>query len=140
MQFVDAKIEIPDSEFEFSFARSGGPGGQNVNKVNSKVFMRWPIAISQSVNYAVKGRLIDKFANRLNDEGVLVLSSQKFRDQKRNIDDCLAKLDEMLAAVINQPKLRTATRPTLASKERRITGKLINKAKKQSRQGRIDFD
>ena len=91
--------EIPETEFEFSFARSGGPGGQNVNKVNSKAILHWDITSSPSITAPMKNRFLEKYGSRLTLEGVLVLSSQQHRDQITNVEECLEKLKEMLESV-----------------------------------------
>jgi ribosome-associated protein len=117
---VEPGIRIPLEEFTFTFVRSAGPGGQNVNKVNSKATLRWPIAGSSSLPEDVRRRFIAKYGNRLTGDGEILLTSQRFRDQPRNRADCLEKLREMVAAVAVAPKKRKRTRPTLASKERRL--------------------
>jgi ribosome-associated protein len=126
-------IQIPMSEFEFTFARSGGPGGQNVNKVNSKAIMRWNATTSPSLREDVRARLLEKYAARLTTEGELIIISQKHRDQPSNIDECLRKLAEMIESVAVPPKHRRATKPTKASKIRRVESKQKTGAKKANR-------
>ncbi len=133
MLYIADHIQIPLSEFSFTFARSGGPGGQNVNKVNSKAIMRWPVNVSPSLPDAVKTRFMTKFAGRLTVDGELVLSSQRYRDQPSNINDCLAKVTEMLRSVATRPVLRKATRPTVSSTIKRVDTKVQNSKKKQQR-------
>src|SRR5271170_1923369 len=113
--FVTPQLRIPLDEFSFTFARSGGPGGQNVNKVNSKAVMRWPVATSTSLPDAVRYRFMAKYAARITADGELVLTSQKYRDQSRNIDDCLEKLTAMITSVAVAPVPRKSTKPTKAS-------------------------
>lgn len=120
---VDDAIAIPLEEFTFETSRSGGPGGQNVNKVNSKVQLRWNPAASPSLPDPVKARLLKAVAGRLTKEGELLVASTLTRDQGRNVDDCLAKLRVLLLAAANPPKPRRATRPTLGSKVRRVESK-----------------
>jgi ribosome-associated protein len=133
MLTVTNRINIPLSEFAFTFARSGGPGGQNVNKVNSKAILRWSVTTSPSLPEDVRSRFETKFTNRLTTEGDLVLSSQKYRDQIGNSQDCLNKLKEMLMEVAERPVMRRETRPTLGSKVRRVETKRVNAVKKQGR-------
>ncbi len=114
---------IPEHELQWTFVRAGGPGGQNVNKVASKAVLRWDLANSPSVPPEVKMRLRTLHRNRITREGELVLSSQRFRDQDRNRDDCLEKLREMLIEAAKVPKMRHATRPTRGSKVRRLREK-----------------
>ncbi len=130
---VNSRITIPDSEFEFTYTRSSGPGGQNVNKVNSKAILRWPAARSAALPADVRERFLKRFATRLTGEGEVVISSQRYRDQPRNAADCLEKLREMIAAVAVAPKSRKRTRPTRASGERRLEKKRETSGKKQMR-------
>jgi ribosome-associated protein len=94
---VHPHLRIPETEFVWSYVRSGGPGGQNVNKVASKAVLRWDVASSPSLPADVKARLRAREANRITAEGELVLTSQRYRDQERNRQDCLDKLREMIA-------------------------------------------
>lgn len=130
---VNPNIQIPLSELQFSFARSGGPGGQNVNKVNSKALLRWSILTSPSLPEAVRARFLAKFANRLTAEGILILVSQRYRDQTSNCEDCLEKLKEMILSVAERPIPRRPTKPTFGSKQRRVEAKKGNSLKKQRR-------
>lgn len=123
MLTVNDRIQIPDEEFDWSYARSGGPGGQNVNKVSSKAILRWPATTSPSVPNDVRARFLLKFANRVTTEGDLVMSSERYRDQERNRQDCLEKLTAMLLEVAVLPKPRRITRPSKASKARRVEAK-----------------
>lgn len=120
---VTPRIRIPCGEFEWSVARSSGPGGQNVNKVNSKVVMRWNLVQSESLPGDVRERFVAAYRRRMTTEGELVMSSERFRDQPKNVADCLEKLRELLRSVATAPKPRRAVKPTRASKVRRITAK-----------------
>jgi ribosome-associated protein len=123
MLAVNDEIHVPESEFEWSFARSGGPGGQNVNKVASKAVLRWNLAASASVPAHVKERFRALFRRRLTTEGEVVLAGQRYRDQERNRQDCLEKLAEMLRQAAAIPETRRPTKPTKGSKRRRLEAK-----------------
>jgi ribosome-associated protein len=126
-------LHIPDTEFEISFARSGGPGGQNVNKVSSKVVLRWNVAASPSLPEDVKHRLMQQQRNRTTGAGELLITSQRFRDQGRNIQDAFAKLAEYIHQAMQAPRPRRPTRPTRAAKERRRQDKRHRAATKARR-------
>jgi ribosome-associated protein len=131
---VNDQIHIPEEEFAWSFVRSGGPGGQNVNKVASKAVLRWDLANSPSVPEAVKTRLRTLQRRRVTTEGVLVLTSQRFRDQEKNRQDALDKLREMLIEASFVPKPRRPSKPTRGSRERRLQEKKRRAATKKARQ------
>lgn len=133
MLVVNDRLSIPLRELEFHFSRSSGPGGQNVNKVNSKVTLRWPVQVSTALPADVRARFLGRFARRLTGSGELLITSQRFRDQGRNVGDCLDKLRQMVLEVAMPPKPRKATRPTRGSRERRLQNKRAQSEKKQSR-------
>ncbi len=139
MLIVNSRIQIPLSELNFAFARSGGPGGQNVNKVNSKAVMRWAVVVTDSLPYDVKARFLEKFANRLTAENEIIVTSQKFRDQNRNVDDCLEKLRAMIESVAERPTPRRPTKPTYSSTQKRVDKKVALSQKKKARRT-INFD
>ena len=120
---ITPTLEIPDSELVERFVRSGGPGGQNVNKVSTAVELRFDVARSPSLPEAVRARLLARRDRRLTDDGVLVLSAQRFRTQDRNREDARARLGALIAAATVAPKKRIATRPTKGAKERRLGAK-----------------
>ncbi len=124
MLVVTGSLAIPLDEFRFEFARSGGPGGQNVNKVNSKAVLRWKPADSPSLSPMVRDRLLAAVASRLTTEGELLVTSQRTRDQGRNVADCLDKVRELVLAAASPPRPRRPSRPTLGSKVRRVESKL----------------
>ena len=130
---INAHLRIPDDELEWSYVRSGGPGGQNVNKVASKAVLRWNLAASPSLPEDVKARLRARQANRITAEGDLVLTSQRYRDQERNRQDCLDKLREMIAEAAVRPKARRKTKPTRGSQEARLRAKKRRAATKAGR-------
>src|SRR5262245_38634573 len=120
---ISAHIAIPEDELSFSFSRSSGPGGQNVNKVASKATLRWAAAASQALPVDVRGRFLAKFASQLTNDGEVVLYSQEFRDQPKNIAACREKLRVMISSVLAPPKKRRPTKPTKGSKVRRLNDK-----------------
>jgi ribosome-associated protein len=136
---IDGRLHIPIAEFDFSYARSSGPGGQNVNKVNSKVVMYWPLGVSPSLPHDVLVRFRAAFGHRIATDGTLVLGSDRFRDQKRNVQDCLEKLAEMLRQVLDPPKPRKKTKPGRGAVERRLAGKRATADKKKMRRQRPEY-
>ena len=120
---ITPHLAIPDSELVERFVRSAGPGGQNVNKVATAVELRFDIAGSPSLPEPLRARLLARRDRRITDEGVLVISAQRFRTQERNREDARERLAAFIAAGLSVPKPRVATRPTRASKERRLSGK-----------------
>jgi len=126
-------LQIPDSEFTWSFARSAGPGGQNVNKVASKAVLRWNIAECMFVPEEVKIRLALQQKRFFTQDGALIIMSQRHRDQERNREDCLEKLRAILLQAMVVPKARKKTRPSPSAKRRRLHGKKRRAYVKQSR-------
>jgi len=136
MLVVTPQIRIPLEEFEITLSRSAGPGGQNVNKVNSKATLRWAVVRSASLPQAVRQRFLVRYAHRVTLQGEVLVTSQRFRDAPRNVTDCLEKLRKMIAEVALPPRPRRATRPTRGSVERRLHGKRRqSEAKRRRRPG-----
>lgn len=130
---VTGSVRIPLREFAFEFMRSSGPGGQNVNKVNTKVRLRWSVQRSASVGESLRERIRLKYRRRITAEGEFLVTSQRFRDQDRNRADCLEKLAALIRDVAVAQRPRRPTRPTRASKERRLNQKRRRSRRKQLR-------
>ena len=137
---INDRFGIPDEELSFTFARSGGPGGQNVNKVSSKAILHWSLAANTSVPAEVKHRLRTLHRNRITGDDELVIQSQEFRDQERNKLACLDKLREFLLQAVFVPKARRKSKPSRGSKERRLQAKKKRSSIKSGRGKVIDRD
>jgi len=133
MLVINANLSIPLREFGITYCRSGGPGGQNVNKVSSKATLRGSVARSPSLPEEVRRRLLARYGRRLTNEGDLVITSQRFRDAGRNTADCLEKLRQMLQTAATPPKTRRPTKPSRSSKRRRLDAKRRLSSRKQGR-------
>jgi len=133
---ITSTWELARDEIEFRFARSSGPGGQNVNKVNSKALLVWCPAESRTLPAALRDRVLACLAARLNARGELQIASQRFRDAGRNVRDCLERLGELLADAVKVRRVRRPSRPTAGSRRRRLDAKRVQSERKQSRQFR----
>ncbi len=130
---IAPRIWIPAGELQWSFVRSGGPGGQNVNKVASKAVLRWNLTASPSLPEDVKARFRAQQRNRITTDGDLIVNSQRYRDQERNKEDCLEKLRDMILQAFVRPKPRKASKPSRTSRERRLQVKRRRSETKKSR-------
>jgi ribosome-associated protein len=133
--FVQPGVVIPAAELRWDFARSGGPGGQNVNKVATKVELRWAPGASSALSEADRERLLGRLAGRLTAEGDLIVTSSRTRDQSRNREDARRKLAALIAAALAEPKPRKKTVPSRAAIERRLREKQERSMLKSSRRG-----
>lgn len=128
-----AGVTVPERELEWSAVRSSGPGGQNVNKVSSKVELRFDFEASGSLSAAAKTRLRALAKNRLDADGRILIVSQVTRNQPKNLEDARERLVELIAAALVVPKKRRPTKPSKAMKAARLNNKRVQSAKKQSR-------
>ncbi len=140
MIHVTNSISLDEDELQESFIRASGPGGQNVNKVESAVQLRFDVRNSPSLPEDVKARLERIAGKRLTNEGVLIITAQRFRMQERNREDAVARLVELIRLATERPKPRRPTRPTLASKKRRLEAKGRRSEIKKGRTGKPSFD
>jgi ribosome-associated protein len=131
---------IPLAELDFEFFRATGPGGQNVNKVSTAVRLRFDVRRSPSLPPDVKERLLRLARNRLTAEGVLAIEARRFRTQDQNRQDAVARLQELIGKAWHAPRRRRPTRPSLASKERRLETKKRRATAKHTRGAVSDLD
>ncbi|MFI0377582.1 MAG: alternative ribosome rescue aminoacyl-tRNA hydrolase ArfB [Candidatus Thiodiazotropha sp.] len=119
---ISGNVTIPDSEIEISAVRTQGSGGQNVNKVASAIHLRFDITAS-SLPERYRQRLLKLSDKRINKDGVVIIKAQRYRDQERNRQDALDRLQRLIARVLAKPKKRIPTTPTKASNRRRLDSK-----------------
>ena len=130
---ITDKISISENELEFDFTRSGGPGGQKVNKTSSAVVLRFDIDSSPSLSETVKNRLRKISGSRITDEGILVIHARRYRSQAMNRNDAVQRLIKLLAAAAQKPIERKSTKPTHASREKRLQDKKEKSLRKKDR-------
>ena len=130
---VTPDILIKRSELQISFIRSPGPGGQNVNKVATAVLLRFNVSHSPSLSEPFRLRLINLLGPKLTTQGDLIIKANRYRTQERNKQDALDRLQALLSRATKIPKKRKKTKPTLASKERRLAGKKLQSKTKALR-------
>ena len=135
---INAQLTIPADELRFSFARSAGPGGQNVNKVNTKAVLRWAIGASAAIPAAVRERFVARFGNRVTSSGDVLIASDQHRHRARNIAECRERLRAMLLAVAAPPRRRRPTRPPRGANEARLKNKRQQAQKKRDRRRPLD--
>ncbi|HTC45140.1 MAG TPA: alternative ribosome rescue aminoacyl-tRNA hydrolase ArfB [Steroidobacteraceae bacterium] len=137
--YISERVVVPDADLTFSAIRSPGPGGQNVNKVASAVQLRFDLLNTPALDGAVKQRVRARAGRRLNDDGTLLIVARAHRSQERNRADALERLRQLILDSLEPPRPRKATRPTKASRERRLVGKAIQQRRKVLR-GRVRGD
>ncbi len=135
---ISEHVAIPDDELEWKFIRSSGPGGQNVNKVASAVQLRFLLHRNTSISGPAKHRLRRMAGQRLVDDGTILITARDERSQEQNRRSALERLADLVRAALVEPKIRKKTRPTRASKERRIESKKRRSGTKRDRGGRWD--
>lgn len=133
MLHVNDRIQIPDTEFQLAYARSGGPGGQNVNKVSSKAIMTWDVTQTPSLPEDVRERFLARYGRRISKDGILQITSQRYRDQGRNVDDCRAKLVDLILSIAAAPVKRKPSKPSKGARQRRLNDKHVRSDRKQAR-------
>ena len=130
---VTHAVVIPDTDLSFAFVRASGPGGQNVNKVSSAVQLRFDMRGSTALSDAVKGRLRALAGRRVTDDGAILIIARNQRSQDHNRREALERLADLIQRALVVPKTRKATKPTRASRERRLESKGRQQQAKQRR-------
>lgn len=130
---VDEGVRIPRAELTYRATRSGGPGGQHVNTSSTRVELLWDVAASAALTEEQRQRLREKLSNRMDADGVLRMADSTHRSQHRNREEVTARLAEVVRRALHVPRARKATRPTRASRERRLESKRMRAQKKRDR-------
>ena len=136
---INSDLSLQSNEVAFDFIRASGPGGQNVNKVATAVQLRFNVRNSPSLSEAVKNRLIRIAGKRVSSEGVLIIDARRHRSQSKNREDALNRLKELIIKSLTLPKPRRKTKPTFASKEKRLRDKKARSRIKESRKPPDDY-
>jgi len=137
---ITPTFHLDERELQFDFIRSAGPGGQNVNKVATAVQLRFDIASSTALASDTKGRLIQLTGKRVNTDGVLLIEAKRFRTQEQNREDAIQRFAELIRKALTPPKPRRKTKPTAASKAKRLQGKRVKGAIKRMRSKSFDVE
>jgi len=137
---INDQLTIPAAELSISFARSGGPGGQNVNKVATKAGIRWTPADSAVLGEVERRRVLKKLARRLTTEGELLVTSTRTRDQSRNREDAREKLADIIREAVKPPRVRKKTRPPKKVAENRLAEKRQRSVRKSDRRPPAERD
>ena len=132
-------LDIDSDELNYKFVRSSGAGGQNINKVATKAVLPWGLEDSKILSNSAKKRFLDRFGGYVSHEGVVMITSQKYRVQLRNKEDAYLKLVEMLKKILPEPKRRRKTKISKAKKENRLNEKKLKSKTKDSRRAVRDF-
>lgn len=137
---ITPTFQIDERELQLDFVRASGPGGQNVNKVATAVQLRFDIVNSPALASDVKGRLIRLAGNRVNTDGVLLIEAKRFRTQEQNREDAIQRFAELVRKALIPPKPRKKTKPTAASKARRLQSKKVKGEIKRMRKKSFDLE
>lgn len=130
---INDNLQVPLDELEFRFSKSSGPGGQHVNKAETRVTLMFDVAGSPTLTDEQKALLLEKLENRMDKMGVLQISVQTFRSQNRNRDTAVARLQKLLKKALTPPKKRKPTKPSKAAKEKRLNEKKQRSQRKEDR-------
>jgi ribosome-associated protein len=130
---ITHRIQLDENELQWEYTRSPGPGGQNVNRLETAVQLRFPAATSPSLPEDVRARLLAVQDRRITESGEILISSSRFRSQGRNREDALEKLVELIRKAAVPPKKRKPTKPSKGAKERRLQSKQQRSATKRLR-------
>jgi ribosome-associated protein len=137
---VTDRVRIPAAELDIRYARSGGPGGQHVNKTSTKVLMRWNVRDSAALDDADRAWLLERLASKLTEDGDLLVTSERHRDQARNVDDAMERFVDRVREALRRPKKRKKTKPSRAARQRRLDEKkrrgAVKRNRKRPRDGR----
>ncbi len=136
---MHSKIQIPENQLVVKTSRSSGPGGQNVNKLNTKAAVSLDVKNCRCLNAEQKEIILKKLASRTTKDGRLIVVSQKFRTQKANLDYAVEKLVAIIETALQKPKKRKPTRPTFVSIEKRLKTKKLKSSLKRQRRETDDF-
>lgn len=137
--FINSNLSISRDELDFRFSRSGGPGGQHVNRVESKVELLFDVKNSTSLSESQKAQLLKKLASQLDNDGVLHIVDQTHRSQSRNREEAILKFQKLLQETLKPRKKRKKTKPTKSSIERRLQSKK-RQSEKKGRRRKVDLD
>lgn len=133
---VDPRLTLPPEDLRVSFSRSGGPGGQNVNKVETKVILAFQFEASRALTSDQRARLREKLGHRITAQGEIQVQAERYRSRERNLTDARERMALLLATALTRPKPRRATRPTAGSGRRRLEGKRQRSEIKRGRRSR----
>ncbi len=137
---ISSAVTIDASEIHCEFVRASGPGGQNVNKVATSVQLRFDVCNSPSLDPEVKKRLIKLAGKRMTEDGILMITAQRYRTQEKNREDAINRLKKLIEKATYTPRVRKQTKPSRASQEKRLQRKRIRSLVKRSRQTTEDND